>query len=257
MQQQIQFLNHRDEKLAGTLHAPTEPSRFGIVFGHCFTCSRHTSILRWISTALVEEGFTVLGFDFSGNGQSEGSFSESFCSKQVVEMKIAAAFMWARGISWLGLGGHSMGALVAMLAASETDSVKAVCTLGARTSGPTVSDFLTDTQVDELRKTGRVPFTSRGRLLELKREFFGDAAQYDLPAVVGFLRQPLLVVHGEKDEIIPVDEAYKLRQAKPVDTELAIISGADHMFSLEAHRRQVADLVVQWFKGLASKDELQ
>jgi putative redox protein len=74
LQQQIQFSNHYGEKLAGTFHLPTEDSRRGIILGHCFTCSRHTRILRDVSLALVEEGFKVLRFDFSGNGQSEGGF---------------------------------------------------------------------------------------------------------------------------------------------------------------------------------------
>jgi dipeptidyl aminopeptidase/acylaminoacyl peptidase len=68
------------------------------------------------------------------------------------------------------------------------------------------------------------------------------------------LPQPLMVVHGDVDEIIPVENAYRLHQYKRGNTELAIISGADHMFSQDEHRQEVAHEVSQWFKGLASKD---
>ena len=248
MQQQIQFANHRGEKLAGTLHVPSGPSHTGVVFGHCFTCSRHTRVLRQIGQGLVDGGFHVLRFDFSGNGQSEGDFSESTYSKQVAEIKTAASFVSARGVSWIGLAGHSMGAIVAMLAAVEMESVKALCALAARSSGLTLDRFLSTTQRDQLERTGRVPFASRGRALQLTQEFFTDAVRYDLPSMLASLRQPLLVVHGDQDEIIPVDEAYKLRRLKPAETEVAIIPGADHMFSHDEHRQQVASLVVQWFK---------
>ncbi|PNV85689.1 MAG: osmotically inducible protein C, partial [Desulfobacteraceae bacterium] len=117
MQKQIQFSNHWGETLAGTFHVPTEDCRRGIILGHCFTCSRHTKILRDLSLALVEEGFKVLRFDFSGNGQSEGNFAESIYSKQISDMKVAASFMSTEGVSWFGLAGHSMGAMVALLAA--------------------------------------------------------------------------------------------------------------------------------------------
>jgi putative redox protein len=256
LQQQIQFPNLSGEKLAGTFHAPSENSRHGIILGHCFTCSRHTRILRDLSLALVEEGFKVLRFDFSGNGQSEGNFSESIYSKQVGDIKTAASFMSAQGVSWIGVAGHSMGAMVALLAASEMDSIKAICTLAAKASALQSFHFLSEDQIQALRRTGRVNFISRGRTLEFTEAFFADAAKYDLSSIMPSLPQPLMVVHGDMDEIIPVENAYRILQYKKVNTELTIISGADHMFSQDEHRREVAQRVSQWFKGLASKDGL-
>ena len=77
MQQQIQFENHLGERLSGTLHQPRQPRLGGIVAGHCFTCSRHTGILRQVCEDLSEAGFSVLRFDFSGNGQSQGRFEDA------------------------------------------------------------------------------------------------------------------------------------------------------------------------------------
>jgi len=254
LQQQIHFLNLSGEKLEGTFHVPAKNSRHGIILGHCFTCSRHTRILRDLSLALVEEGFKVLRFDFSGNGQSEGNFSESLYSKQVDDIRTAASFMSAQGASWIGVAGHSMGAMVALLAASQMDNIKAVCTLSAKASALQSFHFLSQDQIDELQRNGRVNFISRGRNLELTEAFFADAAKYDLSAIMPSLPQPLMVVHGDMDEIIPVENAYRLHQYKSANTELAIIAGADHMFSQDEHRQEVAQRVVKWFKGLALKE---
>jgi putative redox protein len=200
--------------------------------------------------ALVEEGFKVLRFDFSGNGQSEGNFSESIYSKQVGDIKTAASFMSAQGVSWIGVAGHSMGAMVALLAASEMDSIKAICTLAAKASALQSFHFLSEDQIQALRRTGRVNFISRGRTLEFTEAFFADAAKYDLSSIMTSLPQPLMVVHGDMDEIIPVENAYRLLQYKKVNTELVIIPGADHMFSQDEHRQEVAQRVAQWFKVL-------
>ena len=254
LQQQIHFLNLSGEKLAGTFHVPAKNSRHGIILGHCFTCSRHTRILRDLSLALVDEGFKVLRFDFSGNGQSEGNFSESLYSKQVDDIKTAASFMSAQGVSWIGVAGHSMGAMVALLAASQMDNIKVVCTLAAKASALQSFHFLSQDQIDELQRNGRVNFISRGRNLELTEAFFADAAKYDLSAIMPSLPQPLMVVHGDMDEIIPVENAYRLHQYKSANTELAIIPGADHMFSQDEHRQEVAQRVAKWFKGLALKE---
>jgi putative redox protein len=248
LQEQIQFKNNHGENLSGTLHVPTGPSHSAIILGHCFTCSRHTGVLRRISEILVDLGFYVLRFDFSGNGQSEGEFSDSTYSKQVSDIRAATSLMSSRGVSWLGLAGHSMGAMVALLAAAAMDSVKAVCALAARSSALTIRHFFSSSQLGELEQSGRVVFSSRGRSLQLTQKFFNDADRYDLPAALASLGKPLLVVHGDQDEIIPVAEAYQFKQLNPVHTKLAIIAGADHMFTQHEYRDQVARLVAQWFK---------
>lgn len=256
MEHQIQFPNHRGEKLSATIHLPDGPSPRGVILGHCFTCSRHITILRSICHALADQGFTVLRFDFSGNGQSEGSFAESTYTKQIEEMKTAAAFLAGHSVSWLGLAGHSMGAMVALLAGAEIGSVRAICALAARSRVMDAAELLNPAQLQELEETGRVRFVSRGRALELSREMFSDAARHDLGRAVSALSQPLLLVHGDRDEITPMDEAYRIQRFRPEGTTLAVIPGADHMFSGDEHRRMVTEAVVFWFKERAATTEV-
>ncbi len=248
MEQLVHFDNDYGEKLTGTLHLPDAPTGCGIVFGHCFTCSRHTTILRRICSDLILEDFMALRFDFSGNGQSEGEFEESTYSKQISEMKTAAALLAREGAVWIGLAGHSMGAAIALLTAAQLDIVKAVCVLAGRLSGLDAAHFLSPDQRQQLQSSGSVSFSSRGRSLELANRFFADAGQYNLPQVVAALQQPLLVVHGDHDEIIPVQEAHQAHALNPVGTTLAVIPDADHMFSKAQHSRQISNLVVTWFK---------
>jgi putative redox protein len=192
----------------------------------------------------------VLRFDFSGNGQSEGSFPESTISKQIIEMGRAVDLLTDRGISWIGLAGYSMGGTVALLAAARIDTAKAVCTLAAMASVPEKTRFLADHKSQQLETSGRVHFTSRGRSLELTVDFFQDASQYSLADTLPSLSQPLLIVHGDRDEIVPVEEAHRLRLLRPALTDLAIVPGADHMFSQQPDRRQVTERVASWFEGL-------
>jgi pimeloyl-ACP methyl ester carboxylesterase len=248
MEQQIYFYNQQGEKIAGTLHSPERHAGGGVIFGHCFTCSRHTRIIREICNELAEKNILALRFDFSGNGQSEGEFSASDYSKQIAEMQTAAAVIAEKGARRIGLAGHSMGAVIAVLAAARTRNVKAVCALAGRLSGLNATHFFSQKQLKELKDTGRVSFNSRGRSLQLSTQFFADAKQYDLPETVKSLQTPLMVVHGDADEIIPVQNAYLAKTLNPEYTELVVIPGADHMFSAEMHRNQTSKLVVKWFK---------
>jgi putative redox protein len=249
VEEQVRYKNIYGETLAGTLHLPDKPSDRGIVLGHCFTCTRHTSILRRIAKDLSNAGFIVLRFDFSGNGQSEGEFDESTYSKQVAEMQTAADMIASHGAMWIGMAGHSMGGLISFLTAAQDENVKAVCTVGSRISGMKVTGFLSRTQREILEKTGEVTFTSRGRFLKITDEFFTDADRFDLPQILQSFDKPLLMVHGDQDEIIPVREAYKAREMSNGGAQLEVIAGADHMFSRKEDRQAVSQLVVDWFKN--------
>ena len=249
MEEQVHYQNLYGETLAGTLHLPDNSSDRGIVLGHCFTCTRHTSILRRIAKDLCNAGFIVLRFDFSGNGQSQGEFTESTYSKQVTEMETAVDVIASHGATRIGMAGHSMGGSISFLTAAQNDNVKAVCTVGSRISGLKVTGFLSRTQREILEKTGEVTFTSRGRFLKITDEFFTDTDRFDLPQLLQSFDKPLLMVHGDQDEIIPVREAYKAREMSNGGARVEVISGADHMFSREEDRQAVSQLVADWFKN--------
>jgi putative redox protein len=248
IKEQIHFNNQWGEKLAGTLHIPKTSEGRGVVLGHCFTCSRHTGILRQLADDLSREGFISLRFDFSGNGQSDGVFAESTYSKQISEMQTAVEFLAARGADWIGVAGHSMGGLISFLTGIRTDSIKAVCALASRLTGIRVTHFLSREQRRSLKRTGEVFFNSRGRSLKLTGAFFADADNFNPTDHLKTFHKPLLVVHGDMDEIIPVEEAYKVRDLSSKRVDLEIVPNADHMFSREEDRRDIAQIVARWFK---------
>jgi pimeloyl-ACP methyl ester carboxylesterase len=162
-------------------------------------------------------------------------------------MRRAADLMRERGYDRLGLAGHSMGASIAVLSGAELDGVRGICALAGRLAGIDPGLIFSQNQLEELRETGEVHFKSRGRNLTLREEFFEDARRYDVPEIVAALPAPLLVVHGDQDEIIPVQNAYEAESRNP-DVELFILPGADHMFGDSDHRRRIADRVARWFR---------
>lgn len=107
--------------------------------------------------------------------------------------------------------------------------------------------FLTPSQQNTLVQNGLVGFTSRGRQLSLNQEFFEDADRHDLTEATRALTVPMLVVHGDRDEIIPVAEAHLAKAANPGMVALSIVAGGDHMLAEPDHQRQVARTVAEWF----------
>ena len=73
-------------------------------------------IFRWIKIAqsLIENNFSVLRFDFSGCGESEGG--KITVENEVDDLKSAINFIQEKGFSRIGLIGESLGGLVSLLA---------------------------------------------------------------------------------------------------------------------------------------------
>jgi fermentation-respiration switch protein FrsA (DUF1100 family) len=57
---------------------------------------------------------------------------------------------------------------------------------------------------------------------------------------------PLLIVHGTADIAVPLSQATELESRSGKAAELALIEGADHIFS--RHRRQLVNTVVGWLQ---------
>ena len=247
-EESVTFPNAAGEILAGTLHLPGNLPQAGVVLAHCFTCSRHTTILRRLAQDLTSAGIAALRFDFSGNGQSQGRFAETSYSKHIAEMVAAADFLARRNIVTRGLAGHSMGAAVALLAAGHLPELMGICTLAGRLGGLDPTAILDSRQQALLAVSGQVAFTSRGRNLQLSQAFFDDARSHDVPGAIAALPVPLLVVHGARDEVIPAGEAQKGHQINPEQVTLEIVPGADHMFSREADRITIVARVTEWFQ---------
>jgi pimeloyl-ACP methyl ester carboxylesterase len=152
------------------------------------------------------------------------------------------------GAEWIAMAGHSLGGLISFLSASQSDIPRAVCVIGSRLSDMRATHFLSSAQKDILEKSGEVSFTSRGRFLTITEEFFADAGGFDLPGMLSSFDRPLLIIHGDQDEIIPVAEAHRTHDASGGRARLEIISGADHMFGSQQHRSEASRLATAWFQ---------
>jgi 3-oxoadipate enol-lactonase len=149
----------------------------------------------------------------------------------------------------------ALGATFASFRGSEKPSLEALLDLLLLNCGPR---FTTPERVGRLLVSH--PF--RERALEWLR---GDAGQADslwaalaqLAAVVGHgpagrlraLEVPTLVLSGDADRVIPVENAYRLAALIP-GARLHVLSGAGHAFPLE-REEETARLLLEHFRSAA------
>jgi len=69
----------------------------------------------------------------------------------------------------------------------------------------------------------------------LKKAFYDEFFTLDIPKAIQKYQKPLLLVHGEFDEAVPLKDAEELLKIANKPKQLVIIKGADHSFTQPMH----------------------
>jgi uncharacterized protein len=153
------------------------------------------------------DGLAALCFDMRGHGASEGALD----ARAVDDAAAIAALARSRaGIDAVALRGSSMGGYMALVsaAAAGARAVVAICPASAAGLARGLRD-------------GRLPFradaSGLGELL----------AEHDELRTAEELRAPLLLLHAEGDESVPVQQSRELAAAAP-DCRYVEVPGGHH-----------------------------
>jgi putative redox protein len=246
MQEKITFENRNSQALAGVLHMPeTGQPHACAIFAHCFTCTKNSRAAVRISEALAAEGVTVLRFDFTGLGQSEGEFSNTHFSSNVDDLVDAATFMAARGVPPALLIGHSLGGTAVLAAAHEIESAVAVATIGSPANAEHVLHLI-DEDIQEIESKGQATVRLAGRPFNIKKDFVEDARTQSVCENLHKLRKAIMVMHSPLDEVVSIDQAALIYKNAKHPKSFVSLDDADHLLTRDQDSRYAARLLATW-----------
>ena len=226
-------------------HVPPRPEKdlgAGVVLCHGHNNSRmyFLPMLRRLRNA----GFHTILFDFRTMGVSKGDF----CTYGAYEKQdVLAAVEWLRteaGVKQVGLHGVSMGGATALLAAAEDPSIEAVVTDCA---------FARLEEMVE-RKFLLVPRGLRGTVADSVRHWSEKWAGVSVlgvdpeAAVRSWHPRPLLVIHAERDLLVPVAHGRRLAEAGGEAAEFWMVPKAGHVASRRWARKEYPRRVTEFFE---------
>lgn len=236
--------------LHGLVDLPEAPGpRPTVVICHGFKGFMEWGFFPSLAALLAERGVVAVRFNLSGTGMRPGdelvtdpeAFRANTYRRELADL---LAVLEATGETIapgrvdrdrMGLFGHSRGGGDAVLAAARSPWKERLRALVTWAAIATVDRFSPE-QKEEWRRQGEMPATNTrtGQRLALGpgllAEMEEQPPELDILAAAEARRAPWLIVHGEEDESVPVEEGRLLAERAGGEKELRVIPGASHTF---------------------------
>ncbi len=246
--ERVEFAGRRGNRLVGDLHRAGDRPGTVLVLCHGMESTREGNKQLAIVERALPDGYSVLRFDFSYVGESEGDFADLTITGEVDDCLGALDFLDAFEPDRRVLVGSSLGGAVALLAASAAqDSVDAVATIAAVADASLFTEGLDNAALARWRETGR----RRWRDGEIRSTFLEDIERIDILEAVNSASGPLLVAHGTADEVVPVTHARSIARWAGERARLALFDGVGHRFDEPGALDSLLDVLWKWLAEFA------
>lgn len=231
--------NDYDEQLDYAFHEGERESKNIVVLGHGVTGNKDRPFIVALAEGLAAVGIPAFRFSFSGNGASEGKFTDSTISKEVDDLGTVLNALEGYAVCYVG---HSMGGAVGVLRASRDSRVQLLVSLAG----------MVHTKAFAQREFGDVT-PDEGFMWDdpdcpLSQVYMDDLTQIN--SVVDRSPQisvPWLLVHGDEDDVVPIQDSHDILAKAGDQAQLITLEGANHVFSDEFTPKMV-EKVVAWIE---------
>ncbi|MFT5290654.1 MAG: pimeloyl-ACP methyl ester carboxylesterase [Planctomycetota bacterium] len=228
--------NRQGELIATSWTPGSEGSRNLIVIGHGLTSDKDRPWSEALSRELGKVGVASLRIAFTGNGESEGSFLDSTITKEVEDLRaVMDDFEGWR----MGYIGQSMGAAVGVLSAASDARIEVLVSLAGM-----VHTAAFATRLFGHLNPGELMLGKPGRTIgpKFSRDMESIGTVVDRAPRI---RVPWLIVHGDKDDVVPITDSREIHSASNGHAEMHALAGVDHSFSGEG-LEAMTSIVVPW-----------
>ena len=185
-----------------------------------------------------EAGFDLMLLDLRSHGESDGEFF-TYGARESEDISAAIDWLSEQGAAaHVGIIGVSAGGAVAIAAAAQDERIQAVVTLGT----------FADLEATITQQTPHLPGFWRERAVtqaEAIAEFEIEAASPVYSAAQ--LEVPLLILHGDRDQYIPPENARQLYDAAAGARQIGWITDGTHANMLQKEETQAQ--ILNWLES--------
>ena len=247
IERKVRIKNKLGETLVGLEDRPneTEEKYPTVILVHGFGATKEESgMFNEIANNLTNNGFLVYRFDFSGRGESEGDYSNTSLSKMRDDLEAILDFVKSQPLvetSRIGILAQSFGTPTTI---TLHPNIKSLALMGSFGHVKEVMSRLFGAGYNPTGVSTRIK--TDGETVKLSPGFWSDFENHDILKSMKLIKNPVLFIHGGKDDTVPLSEMETLFELANEPKEKLVIEGADH--GLEPGRDKMNKAVIDWFK---------
>lgn len=196
-----------------------------------------------LAQRLCNEGFVTLIFNFRGTGASEGNLDLAGWTRDLAAVLDYLYSLKEVDKARIALMGFSAGAAAAVYTAAQDKRVSFLVLCACPSYFRAVNnkeDALA--LLEQCRKVGTIRDSSYPPSLEVWMDSFRLSP---IDWIDRIAPRPLLLIHGEKDELIDVSQARELYRKAGEPKEVVILEGASHRLRRD---ERVISIALAWLK---------
>lgn len=206
-----------------------------VILMHGIFSSKNIVPIPALARSLAKDGIASICFDFGGHWKSEGQMQQMTLGKEIEDA--LAIWEYAKSlpyVSKIGLLGHSQGGVVAAMTAgilaSRGESPAALVLVAP---GSVVQDACKGGRFfgAEFNPADPPEYVKCFGIMKLGREYILSTQELDIYGTAQAYTGPVRLIHGSKDNIVPLSCSEKFVETYTQESELIIVEGENHMIT--------------------------
>jgi len=211
-----------------------------VVIVHGFKGFKDWGFFPWLAQTLGNQRVATCRFNMSRSGVGENSetfdrldlFAEDTYSAQIADLQKVVRYCQERISAPLFLLGHSRGGGISYLAAQSIENLCGIMTWSSiaridRYDAKTIAAWRQVGYVEVENSRTKQMMRISTRLLD---DLEANRERLDILGAVARIHQPILVIHGGRDESVPAAESVGIASAAS-DVSHLVIANASHTFN--------------------------
>ncbi len=244
------FRDGAHNSVSAVLAEPAHRSDRAVILCHGFLSNKESRTNLRLTQLLGAQAIATFRFDWFGMGESDGAFSRLTVSTCCDQLEHAIATLRAHGYHNPGIIGSSFGGLIAILVGHKHPELRAI---GLKCPVPDFPEMLErefgSDGLEAWKRTNSIPDVRGGTTpIRLDFSFYENCRTFNAYEAARTIHAPVLIVHGTRDELVPLHQIRRLEDALSGPKELVLLPEADHQFGKPEDFRHMTIHLANWMQ---------
>lgn len=223
----------KDDKIIAVHHKSDSDN--WIFFSHGFGGNKGRSCLKRCEK-MQEEGWNAVRFDFRGNGESSGNFSDQTLSSKIKDLRNVVKYFNPKNFA---LFGSSFGGKTTYHSLKHLEPEAVIL------KAPVLLDKTMKRYEELIEKNGSWSIYD-GKSVD--QRFVDDYQKYNFEENLKNVKNPVLIFHGADDETVEFNYSAEAIKSLPENTVLEKLKDEKHSFSDSAEEYMITRMIA-WLRN--------